>query len=397
MPPSLAALIARALPEVVALRQDLHAHPEIAYQEHRTSKLITRELAALGIAHAPGLAGGTGVVAHLPASTDAGNALPAVGLRADIDALPIVEQTGLPYASTTPGQMHACGHDGHTAILLGVARVLKDLPRPRPVTLVFQPAEEGGGGGERLCNEGLLDGAIIGPRIEKMFGLHGWPELSVGTVGSRAGALLASTDELRATIVGVGAHAAYPHHGRDPILAMSQCIVALQTLVSRGVSPTDSVVLSVCIVKGGSASNVIPDSATFTATLRCLEASSRKFAHQRASEIIQATASAGGCTAELNWEEGYPVTYNDPALTARFFTLADAWLGPANVVRVPHPSMGGEDFSYYAQRVPSVFFCLGLKCAGQARTPMLHQPDFDFNDQAIPLGIEIFCRLATEA
>ncbi|MFN9931038.1 MAG: M20 family metallopeptidase [bacterium] len=396
MPPSLAALIARALPEVVALRHDLHAHPEIAYQEHRTSKLITRELTALGIAHAPGLAGGTGVVAHLPASTDVGNALPAVGLRADIDALPIAEQTGLPYASSTPGRMHACGHDGHTAILLGVARVLKDLPRPRPVTLVFQPAEEGGGG-ERLCNEGLLDGAIIGPRIEKMFGLHGWPELPVGTVGTRAGPLLASTDELRATIVGVGSHAAYPHHGRDPILAMSQCIVALQTLVSRGVSPTDSVVLSVCIVKGGSASNVIPDSATFTATLRCLEASSRKFAHQRASEIIQATASAGGCAAELNWQEGYPVTYNDPALTARFFTLADAWLGPANVVRVPHPSMGGEDFSYYAQRVPSVFFCLGLKCAGQARTPMLHQPDFDFNDQAIPLGIEVFCRLATEA
>jgi amidohydrolase len=399
MPPALghspwSAAIAAALPHYTAVRRDLHAHPEIAYQEHRTSDVIRRELAALGIAHVGGLAGGTGVIAHLPA-TDPASSAGTVGLRADIDALPITEQTGLAYSSTIPGRMHACGHDGHTATLLATARVLRDAHRPRPVTFVFQPAEEGGAGAEKLCHEGALDGRIIGPRVERMFGLHGWPDMPLGTVGSRPGPLLASTDELRVLIRGVQAHAAYPHIGRDPVLAMSACIVALQQVASRNVAPTDAVVVSTCIVQAGSASNVIPQTASFVSTLRTLRPSTRELAKRRISEIVQGTALAHDCTAEIAWEDGYPVTHNDPALTEHFFTHADAMLGGDRVIRVETPTMGGEDFAYYAQRVPSVFFCLGLKPAHAERAPQLHQPDFDFNDDAMPIGIELFCRLAT--
>lgn len=386
-------LIDQAMPELRAIRHDLHMNPELAFEEHRTSGVVQRELKNLGITFKADLAEGTGVVAHLPATE--GTHTRAIGLRADMDALPIPEQTGLPYASCTPGKMHACGHDGHTTILLGVARVLSKLPRPRPVTLVFQPAEEGGGGGELLCNEGLIEGSIIGPPIEKMFGLHGWPEFSLGTIGTRPGPLLASTDELKVTVRGVQSHAAYPHYSRDPIVAASQCVLAMQTVISRNVSPLDSVVVSVCQFHGGTARNVIPDHVKFTATLRCLKPQTRALAKQRLTQVVEGTCAAAGCSAEITWEDGYPVTYNDPGLTDWFFKLTDAALGAERVVRVEHPTMGGEDFSYYAQRVPSVFFCLGLKRPNQERHPTLHQPDFDFNDEAMPLGIELFCRLAT--
>ncbi len=387
-------LIAAALPDLRAIRHDLHANPELGFAEQRTSAAIQKELARLGIAFKAGLAKGTGVVAHLPQTQGPASGA-AIGLRADIDALPILEQTGLPYASKAPGRMHACGHDGHTTILLGVARVLKDLPRNRPVTLVFQPAEEGGGGGAVLCEEGLIEGKIIGPPIERMFALHGWPDMPLGAIGTRPGPLLASTDELKVTVRGVQSHAAYPHYSKDPIITAAQCIVALQTVVSRSVSPLDSVVVSVCQVNGGTARNVIPDHATFTATLRCLKPQTRTLARQRLTQVVEGTCAAMGCTSEITWEDGYPVTYNDPALTEWFFKLSDAALGSERVVRVPEPTMGGEDFSFYAQRVPSVFFCLGLRPQGVERYPTLHQPDFDFNDDAIPLGVEMFCRLAT--
>jgi amidohydrolase len=373
------------LEHVVGLRHDLHMHPEIAYEERRTAQVIERELTGLGLRTIAGLAGGTGVVAHLPATEPGAERLPAIGLRADIDALPIHEQTRLPYASTIPGRMHACGHDGHTAILLGVARTLARARRPRSVTLVFQPAEEGGGGGERLCQEGLITGKITGTPIERMYGLHGWPDLPQGVIGTRPGPLLASTDELRVTIRGTQAHAAYPHYGRDPVVTLAQCITALQTIASRTVSPTDSVVLSVCLLSAGTAVNVIPQTA-----------STRELAKRRIGEVLAGTAMANDCVAEVTWEDGYPVTYNDPALTERWFATAEQVVGPQRVVRIEHPTMGGEDFSYYAREVPSVFFCLGLRRPGQERHPTLHQPDFDFNDDAIPLGVEMFCRLATQ-
>lgn len=388
------ALIDRELASLRALRQDLHRHPELGYQEHRTSRVIRAELERLGIQHVSGLAGGTGVIAHLPATRP--GATGCIGLRADIDALPIHEETGLPYASTTHGLMHACGHDGHTAILLGAARVLLKLDRPNAVTLVFQPAEEGGGGADRLCNEGILDAKVLGPKVDRMFGLHGWPDLDLGTLATRPGPLLAATDEIRATLTGLQSHGAMPHQGRDPILAAAHCIVALQSVVSRNVSPLDACVVTIGKIEAGTATNIIPRTASFIGTIRTLRPETREFARERVREIIEGIAQAMGCAADVEINSGYPVTYNDPALTERFFSVARAALGPEQIKLMPDPTMGGEDFSYYAQRVPAVFYCLGLRPKGASSSPMLHQPDFDFNDDAIGIGVEMMCRLAVE-
>jgi hippurate hydrolase len=386
--------------DLKALRHDLHAHPELGYQEHRTSGVVKKELDRLGVAYVGGLAGGTGVVAHLPAVRAGrveGASQPSVGLRADMDALPITEQTGLAYASRTPGLMHACGHDGHTTVLLGVARVLSKLAdRPRGVTLVFQPAEEGGGGADRLCREGALDG-LIGPKVGRMFGLHGWPELAVGTIGTRPGPLLAATDEFRVTIRGVQSHGAYPHYSRDPIVAAAQSVVSLQTIVSRNTNPLDAAVVTVGTISGGSATNIIPESAQFAGTLRTLRAGVREESKARILDLLEHQALALGCRAQVDWHEGYPVTHNDPELTAWFLGLARGVLGQDRVQVVANPTMGGEDFSYYSQKVPSVFFCLGLRPERDRTYPTLHQPDFDFNDDALPVGMEMFCRLALAA
>lgn len=394
-PAQIRSLIQQAMPELRAIRHDLHAHPELAYEERRTSGVVQRELTKLGIKHVAGLAGGTGVVAHLPATESGGAGRTAIGLRADMDALPILERTGVEYASTTPGTMHACGHDGHTTMLLGAARVLNSIPRPRPVTFVFQPAEEGGGGGDRLCKEGLIDGRIIGPRISNMFGLHGWPDYAQGTVATRPGPLLASTDEIHIVVRGVQSHAAYPHYGHDPIVAAAHVITALQTVASRNAGPLDAVVVSLGEVHGGTANNIIPESVELVGTIRTLTPTMRDMARRRVREIAEGVAQSLGCRAEVTLTEGYPVTFNDPALTQTWFEVARHTLGDAAVQTVPVPTMGGEDFSFYAQQVPSVFFCLGLKRPGQDRSPSLHQPDFDFNDDAMPTGIEMFVRLAT--
>jgi len=403
-PSSLAAAIASELPDLVAIRHRLHQNPEIAYTEYRTSQFIQQELTRLGIAFVANLAKGpdtpadlpgTGVVAHLPATEQGGDALLAVGLRADIDALPIEEQTGLAYTSTNPGRMHACGHDGHTAILLGAARILKNMRRPRPVTLVFQPAEEGGGGGELLCKEGLMRGGIIGPAIGAMYGLHCWPELTVGTLGTKPGPLLASTDEVRVVIHGQQSHAAYPQYSNDSVLCAAHCITALQQVVSRNVCALESVVLSICILKAGTARNVLPETAEFVGTLRTLKADVRAFARRRIVEICEATAKAFNCRAEVLMEPGYPVTHNDPALTADWFTTARGTFGNENILTIEHPVMGGEDFSYYGQHAPAVFFCLGVRPKGRNSYPTLHQPTFDFNDEAIATGVEAMVTLAT--
>jgi len=388
-------LIAGILPDITAIRHDLHMHPEIAFAENRTSAIIQRELTALGIAFKSGLARGTGVVAHLPATDAAGAQRPTIGLRADIDALPITELTGLSYASKNPGFMHACGHDGHTAMLLGAARVLSAIPRPRPVTLVFQPAEEGGGGGQLLCNEGLMRGEIIGGPISAMFGLHGWPELPVGTIGTRAGPLLAATDEVHIIIHGTQSHAAYPQYANDTVLCLCQCITALQQIVSRNVGPLESAVLSMCILKAGTARNVLPSTAEAVGTLRTLDAKVRELATARITAICEGTAAAFGCRAEVCIECGYPVTYNNPQLTEKWFAAMESTFGSANITRLANPVMGGEDFSYYAREAPSVFFCLGVRPPGQLRYPTLHQPEFDFNDAALPVGIKAMVTAAT--
>lgn len=388
-------LIARELKDLVGIRHDLHQHPELNYEEVRTSDMVQRQLTQLGIRFRAGIAK-TGVVGYLPATTAEGNKLPAVALRADMDALPITEATGKPYASCVPGKMHACGHDGHTTMLIGAARVLAAMPhRPRPVVFIFQPAEEGGAGGERMCNEGALDG------VGEIFGLHGWPTQPVGHVATRVGPLLASVDDVEMTVRGVQSHGAYPHQGFDPIFATAQIITAVQSIASRNVSPLDSVVVTCGEVRAGTANNIIPETCWTHWTVRTLKDSTRAHAKERFIAIATATAEALGCKAEITYRESYPVTHNDAHLVGEFFKVLrnmHAHGEPTHIAgfsEVHHPTMGGEDFSYYGKKVPACFFFLGLKPDGAASYPTLHQPDFDFNDAAIPTGIEMFVRLAT--
>lgn len=390
--------IARELASLTALRHELHAHPELAFHENRTSKVVQKELAALGIPFKAGLAK-TGVVGYLPST--GGNNTSSVGLRADMDALPIEEATGKPYSSTCPGVMHACGHDGHTTMLIGAARVLKALSqRPHAVTFVFQPAEENGGGGHVLCEQGVLKGEAgggIGPRIRCMFGQHGWPSLDVGTVWTKPGAVLANTDDFYVTVKGVQAHGAYPHQGRDTIVCGAAIVTALQTIASRNVGPLDSVVVTVGQFLAGTATNIIPQEAKLVGTVRTLSAQTKAIAKERLFALVEHTAKAHGCEAEINWVDGYPATINDAALTERFVMLAKNAVGEDRVGLLPEPSMGGEDFAFYGQQVPACFFMLGLKPPGAARFPSLHQPDFDFNDNALALGIEMLVLAAVGA
>ncbi|MCW5767427.1 MAG: amidohydrolase [Phycisphaeraceae bacterium] len=400
-------MIRRELPELMAIRHDLHTHPEVGFEERRTSQVVQRELSKLGIAFKGNVGGpepgtGTGVIGVIPGTT-AHNEV--IGLRADMDALPIFEETGKPYASKSPGTMHACGHDGHTTILLGVARVLSKLhDRPRTVRLVFQPAEEGGAGGEKMCRDGAIDGAIegAGPAgvepISRMFGLHGWPQMPVGSISTRPGPLLASTDDFEATIEGVQAHGAFPHLGADSILAMSQAIVSLQQIVSRNVSPFEPVVVTTGQARAGTANNVLPRTAVFSGTVRTLTREMREKCRGRLIEIIETTARAYGCIARVRWTEGYPATVNDAALASRVLEMARGAFGAERVSVTPSPTMGGEDFAYYGQHVPTCFYLLGLCPPGAdpLRVPQLHQATFDFNDEALETGIEMMVRLALE-
>ncbi|MCB9838644.1 MAG: amidohydrolase [Phycisphaeraceae bacterium] len=393
MAENLGAIVGADRERLTSLRRDLHRIPELGYQERLTSERVRAELDEIGVEYVDGLAGGTGVLAHLPATREGGR---PVALRADMDALPIVEQTGVAHASTHEGRMHACGHDGHTAILVGVARALSWLGhRPNPVTLIFQPAEEGGGGGKRMCEDGALDGSRIGPPIERIFGLHGWPDLGLGRVATRPGELLAATDQFSITIRGRQAHAAMPHLGIDPIVASAQCVTALQTIASRATDPLDSVVCTVAAFHAGTtAHNVIPEEARLLGTVRTLRDNVRALARERLHELVHYTARAHGCHATIDYVEGYPVTWNDPALTEGWFGSMREVFGAERVGVVERPIMGGEDFSYYGKVIPATFFLLGLCPEGRGSYPKLHTPGFDFNDDAIPVGVEAMCSLA---
>ncbi|MHC4127633.1 MAG: M20 metallopeptidase family protein [Planctomycetota bacterium] len=388
-------LIRAELPELTAIRHDLHAHPELGFQEKRTSGVVQRELAGADIALKGGLAGGTGVVGHLP-----GQAAKAAGLRADMDALPIQETADRDYRSQHDGVMHACGHDGHTTILIGAARVLARIARdgglPRPVTFVFQPAEEGGAGGQKMVEAGCLDGSVLGPPVEHMFGLHGWPSVPLGVVGTRPGPITAAADAFDITVRGTACHAAWPDVGRDPVVAAAAVVMALQTICSRNVSPLESVVVSVTQAHGGTTYNIIPGEVALGGTVRTLKAEVRDLAERRIAEVAEAVARAHGCRAEVDCRRGYPPTVNDAGAVAIFNDVAAKALGDDRVVEMPDPVMGGEDFAFYGQVVPACFFVLGLVPAGGSMAE-LHQPAFDFNDDAIATGVELFCRLALRA
>lgn len=395
---SLLSLIEGHLEEIAAIRRDLHSHPQILFTEEYASKVIQDELARLGVNFRAHMGGkeqgtGTGVMAHIPATVDSSG--DCIGLRADMDALPITELNTFDHQSTHPGQMHACGH---TAILLGVARVLSSLEhRPNPVTLVFQPAEEGGGGGEKMCRDGALVGDPtngLGPPINRMYGLHGWPSMPLGTVATKPGPLLAATDTFDITVTGNQGHAAYPHLCNDPIVASAQIITAAQTLVSRTTSPTDSLVITFGSVHGGTAYNIIPEQATLKGTVRTLNMNTREITKSRFFELVESTAKAMGCAAQISWNNGYPVTNNDPAETERVSQTAHQATLTNNFEVVPEPSMGGEDFAYYGLEVPACFYLIGLNESETEPYPGLHTPTFDFNDKAIGIGMEMMCLLA---
>lgn len=379
---------------LVEIRHDLHAHPQIRFEETYASALVQRVLGELGIEFKAGLARGTGVLGYLPATTDPASA-PTIALRADMDALPIHEETGLPYASTHAGCMHACGHDGHTTILLGTAeRLSKTAHRPNNVLFVFQPAEEGGGGGELMVQDGCLNGTLLGKKADFMFGLHGWTTVPIGHVATRVGALMASTDEFFIEIHGQGGHAAAPQYSRDPIVAMCHLVTALQQVVSRNSDPFDPVVVTVGQIHGGTANNVIPMSAMIHGTIRTMNPETRKMARKRVEEVAHGIAAAFDTKAVVTLNQGYPVVINHADAVARFLDVARKTIDPSLVSDDAVPTMGGEDFAYYGDECPSCFYQLGLIPAGKDSHPAVHTPVFDFNDDAIETGVSLMTALA---
>jgi amidohydrolase len=389
-PPSLFADLPAVAARAVDLRHTLHQTPELAYQEQLTAKLVSRELTRLGIAHQTGLAGGTGIVALIPgrAPTPSNR---CVALRADLDALPIAEETGVPYASQRQGVMHACGHDGHTAILLGAAAILQAHADQFSgiVKLLFQPAEEGGCGADRMVQDGVLEN----PKVEAIFGLHGWPGLKVGTVATRPGALLASVDGFTVRLRGRGGHAAAPQDAIDPILCAAAVIQSMQAIVSRETEPTDPCVLTVSQINGGTAFNVIPDHVELHGTIRALSKGRRKATIAALERITRGIAAGYRCDAIFEYFGATPVTANTAEEAEFIKATAQRALGAKNFVEATKPSMWGEDFAFFLDHVPGCFFMLGVQPADRETYPMLHHPKYDFTDAAVPVGI----RMMTEA
>ncbi|HUB25687.1 MAG TPA: M20 family metallopeptidase [Tepidisphaeraceae bacterium] len=384
------AAIAQHVERVIDMRHRLHRIPELLYEEHQTAATIRAELDRLHLAHVDGVpAAPTATIV-----TIGDEKKPCVALRADIDALPIEERTGLPYTSIHPGRMHACGHDGHSAVLMGAAAVLKSMERELPVCVKFiwQPAEEGGGGAHRLVQAGALDGRI-GPKVSAIFGLHGWPGLPVGAVATKPGPLLAATDNFRIAFVGRGCHGAFPHLGIDPIVPAAEAVLNLQQLVSRDFDPTEPAALTVGIFRAGSATNVIPDEATIEGTVRTISESARQMVRARIERRAAGIAAAGGCTINFTWLPGYPPTVNDPGMTDYVAKIARQTLGSERFIPVGRPSMGGEDFAYYLEKIPGCFFLLGVMPAGRDQYPSLHSDRYDFTDAAIGVGIRMFVEL----
>ncbi|WP_236254514.1 M20 metallopeptidase family protein [Mucisphaera calidilacus] len=381
------------------LRHDLHAHPQLAYEETYASELVQRELGKAGIEFTAGLAT-TGVVGVIRCAHHGPEAR-AVALRADMDALPITEATGLPYASQNPGCMHACGHDGHTAGLLGAARVLARLAEeepealPRPVKLIFQPAEEDGAGARQMVRDGALSAEVGGVEVERIFGLHGWNDSDVGTFKTMPGPMMACTLAFRVRLVGQGGHAASPHETRDPVPAVAALIGSLQSIVSRGIRPAHPGVVTVANVHAGEgAENVIPGEAVINGTARTFDLDDRAFMERRIHEITNGTAAAYGCAAEVETREGYPVTVNDPEATALMVGVAREVLGDENVTDLDYPLMGAEDFSFYAHHVPACFGFVGVRPAGRASYPCVHTPEFDFTDETLRTSMRVLCGVA---
>ncbi len=374
--------------ELVATRRDLHRHPELGFEETRTAGVVAGRLGDLGIEARTGVAG-TGVVGVVNGEPTPGEPRRTVLLRADMDALPIQEENDHEYRSTVPGRMHACGHDGHTAILLGVARLLVEDPPPGNVVLVFQPAEEKPGGARPMIEAGVL----VDPPVDAAIGLHLWSNLPVGTVGTNPGPLMAGASEFRLTIKGRGGHAALPHQAVDAVVVASHVVVALQTLVSRETSPLDSAVVTVGSIHGGTTFNVIAERAVLEGTVRAFDDDRREALRDRIAALAQGVAGAMGAEATLEWTPHYPATVNDPAMAALVAREAAVVVGEENVF-TDIRTMGAEDMSYFLRAVPGCFFFVGAANAARGITAPHHNPRFDIDEAALPIGAEILARAA---
>ncbi|MEO3389235.1 M20 aminoacylase family protein [Mesorhizobium sp. CAU 1741] len=372
--------------EVTEWRRHLHTIPELLYDLHQTSAFVEDKLRSFGCDEVvPGL-GKTGVVGIIKGNLGDG---PTIGLRADMDALPLDEITGKPHASQTPGKMHACGHDGHTAMLLGAAKYLAETRNFKgSVAVVFQPAEEGGAGAKAMIDDGLMD--RFG--ISRVFGMHNMPGLPVGQFAIRPGPIMAATAEFTITIKGRGGHAAMPHGTIDPIVIASQMVMALQTIAARTTDPIDSIVVSVTKFHAGDAYNIIPQTALLAGTIRTLRTEVGEKARERMRAICEGIAAANGATVDVHIDVNYPVTYNDPGETDFAIDIARDVAGEPGVHTGVNPVMGGEDFSYMLEVRPGAFIF-----AGNGDTANLHNPSYDFNDELIPHGISYWVRLTETA
>ena len=377
--------VADLQPDIQAWRRDIHEHPELLYDVHRTAAFVADRLREFGCDEVATGLGRTGVVGVIKGRKPAGKAdIKVIGLRADMDALPIEEATNLPYASKTPGLMHACGHDGHTAMLLGAARYLAETRNfAGDAVVIFQPAEEGGAGAAAMIKDGLMD--RFG--IEQVYGMHNNPGIPVGSFAIRPGPIMAATDAIDIQIEGLGGHAARPHKCIDSVLVGAQLITALQSIVSRSVDPLESAVISICEFHAGNARNVIPQTAVLKGTVRTLTAKVRGLVEKRIREVVAGVAQITGAKIDLVYERGYPVTVNHAAQTDVAIEVAREIAGEANVRESP-PMMGAEDFAYMLEARPGAFiFCGNGDSAG------LHHPAYNFNDDAIVFGTSYWIKL----
>ena len=379
--------------ELTALRRDIHAHPELAFEENRTSDLVAQKLAGWGVEVHRGLAK-TGVVGVIHGRGGPGDGGRRIGLRADMDCLPMHETNAFAHKSRNAGRMHACGHDGHTTMLLGAARYLAETRNfAGTCYLIFQPAEEGGGGGQVMLREGLFEKFPV----DEIYALHNYPALPAGKMAVRAGPMMAATDEIKIALHGTGGHGAFPHLAVDPVVAAAHVITALQTVASRNVDPVDAVVVSLCSMTTSQvgAFNVIPDAVELIGTVRSFQPQTRDLAERRVKEIATQVASALGARATVEYARGYPATVNSARESEFAARVGRRVFGAQNVITDFSPVMGGEDFSYMLQAKPGAYVFLGQ--GGGPSACFLHNPGYDFNDEVIPLGAGYLAALVEEA
>jgi amidohydrolase len=375
--------------DITEWRRDIHAHPELLYDVHRTAASVAEKLKGFGCDEVVTGIGRTGVVGVIHGRKPAQGALKAIGLRADMDALPIMEATNLPYKSTTPGRMHACGHDGHTAMLLGAARYLAETRNfAGSAVVIFQPAEEGGAGGKAMLQDGLMERFGIG----EVYGMHNYPGLPVGEFAIRPGPLMAAADHLTIDIEGVGGHAARPHLSVDTVLVGAQIVSQLQSIVSRNVDPLQAAVISICMFHAGNADNVIPQTAQLNGTARSLTPAIQDLLERRVREVVEGVARLHGAKATVDYRRNYPVLRNHERQTGFAASVAGQVVGENKVDTAVAPVMGAEDFSFMLESRPGAFIFVG-----NGDSAGLHHPAYNFNDDVIPIGTSYWVKLVENA